>query len=96
MGGIAGITPGGDYVEPQLPRSTTVWSAATAGRYAEIPLKKYRKPTVPGLKHVYSSALRNPASPKLATVLDNNLCGWPAIWYPILHSVHRGVSSVRQ
>lgn len=75
MGGIAGITPGGDYTEPVLPRSTTVRPAADVGRYAEIPLKNYRKPAVPGLKQVIIGPQEhpnpNPPSLKLATLLDN-------------------------
>ena len=53
MGGVVGSTPAGDHVEPQLPHSFTVRLAVNVGRFAEIPLKRYKKPSSPGLKQVF-------------------------------------------
>lgn len=75
MSGIASITPAGDYNESILPCSTTVKPAVDIGRYAEMPLKNYRKTAVPGLKQVFISphepSSPSPSSLKLATFLDN-------------------------
>ena len=75
MGGITGVTPGGDCIEPELHRTITVRSSATAGRFAEVPLTKYKKPAVPGLKNVHIGPFeppnRNSTNLRLANVLDN-------------------------
>ena len=60
MGGIAGTTIGGQYTEPVLLRSQVVKPTAIAGRYAEVPLKRYRKPAVPGLKQVIIGPVEKP------------------------------------
>ena len=44
MGGISAITPGGNIIEPVFCRSTEVRSTLTLGKFAEIPLQRYRKP----------------------------------------------------
>ena len=75
MGGIAGVTTGGDCIEPELHRTITVRSSATAGRFAEVPLQKYKKPAVPGLKNVHTGPFEPPnrdsTNLRLANVLDN-------------------------
>ena len=50
LGGIAGVTPAGEFVEETLPRTLKVQSAA-AGKSAQLPIKKYRKPQLLGLKN---------------------------------------------
>ena len=82
MGGISAITPGGNIIEPAFCRLTEVRSTLTVGKFAEIPLQKYRKPPVAGLKHVpikYIDQI-NPILPSLATAkaLDNI---WMASYY---------------
>ncbi|MES9880176.1 MAG: hypothetical protein ABW185_04765 [Sedimenticola sp.] len=75
LGGIAGVTPAGECVEKELPRSTNVRSAIASGQFAEIPVRKFTKPQVPGLKSVFIGPLEppnnNPPSLKLAKALDN-------------------------
>ena len=75
MGGIVGITPCGTYVEPVINRFTKLRPATDIGKHAEIPLKKWRKPSEPGMKNVIISPLKliypNIQSLKLATYLDN-------------------------
>lgn len=75
LGGIAGVTPVGECEEQQLPRSTRVRSVALAGRFAEIPTRKYKKPQFPALKSVFIGPLEAPniTHPvlKLPNALDN-------------------------
>ena len=77
LGGIAGVTPAGECLEQQLPRTTKVLpAAATAtGRFAKIPIRKYKKPQVPPLKNMSISPLEpfsmNHPFLSLAKALDN-------------------------
>ena len=82
MGGISAITPGGNIIEPVFCRSTEVRSILTLGKFAEIPLQRYRKPSVADLKHVLIKSIdqMNPILPSLTTAkaLDNI---WMASYY---------------
>ena len=74
MGGIACVTPPGeDHAEPEIPRSTRIRSAAQIGEFAQIPIKKYRKADVPGLKQCVFGPLEAPKPDilQLATSLDS-------------------------
>ncbi len=82
MGGIACVTPAGKYVEPELTRSTKTRSAAAMGQFAEIPIKRYRKPAVSGLRNIHIEPLEPPIpnspSLKLTKAMDTV---WLASFY---------------
>ncbi|XP_064120382.1 uncharacterized protein LOC135225033 [Macrobrachium nipponense] len=82
LGGIAGVTPAGEIVEENLPRSTQVQSVVDAGRFAQLPTKKYKKPQVPGLRNVLIKPLEpfstNHSFLRLGIILDN-------IWLASFH-----------
>ena len=61
MGGIACVTPvGAEHTETEIPRSTRIRSAAQLGEFAEIPIKRYRKSEVAGLRRCVFGPLQEP------------------------------------
>lgn len=52
LGGIAGVTPAGNFVEHDLSRSARIRAAVDASRFGETVLKRYNKPAVLGVKKV--------------------------------------------
>ena len=77
MGGIACVTPAKEPQRQLIPRSTKLPSAETIGRYGHVPIKRYYRPAVPGLKSTVITPLTAddvpPATVKKATAL---LCFW--------------------
>ena len=74
MGGIACVTPvGAEHTETEIPRSTRIRSAAQIGEFAQIPIRKYRKSQVAGLKKCVFGSLDTPQPDvlQLAISLDN-------------------------
>ena len=74
MGGIAAVTPAGNVNQCELLRLTAIRAAVEAGKFGELPLKRYIRPVVPGLKKVMVGPLEPPNTEQsgllLATTLD--------------------------
>lgn len=73
MGGIACVNPmGADPLVQEIPRSTHIRSAAQLGEFAQVPIKRFQKPNVPGLKQHIVGPLEvpKPDTLQLATSLD--------------------------
>jgi len=60
MGGIACVTPLGEVVKETVSRPVKVHSAQTIRKFGDVPVKLYRKPSVPGLKLVVFGPLEAP------------------------------------